>query len=95
MAELVDATDSKSVVRKDVLVRVRPGVPYTGDVFWSALCSVACAGMVFCIAVSMTYKNAWAYCCIFINLFIPDAVVHDVSWCIYVINKCDTGVMIN
>ena len=27
VAELVDATDSKSVVRKDVLVRVRPGVP--------------------------------------------------------------------
>ena len=28
VAELVDATDSKSVVRKDVLVRVRPGAPF-------------------------------------------------------------------
>ena len=27
VAELVDAADSKSVVRKDVSVRVRPGVP--------------------------------------------------------------------
>ncbi len=27
VAELVDATDSKSVVRKGVLVRVRPGAP--------------------------------------------------------------------
>ena len=29
VAELVDAADSKSVVRKDVLVRVRPGAPRT------------------------------------------------------------------
>ena len=27
MAELVDAADSKSVVREDVLVRLRPGAP--------------------------------------------------------------------
>ena len=28
VVELVDAVDSKSTVREDVLVRVRPGVPY-------------------------------------------------------------------
>ena len=27
VAELVDAADSKSAIRKDVLVRVRPGAP--------------------------------------------------------------------
>src|SRR4051812_34888361 len=30
VAELVDAADSKSVARKGVLVRVRPGAPYGG-----------------------------------------------------------------